>query len=250
VSISERLRHVRVKLERAEQHLDALEKLVGAFIEDQPFRISQSLDPETGDTVATVIVRREPPPIFGAIVGDYVHNLRAALDYVAWQLVDCNTGAPGAHTYYPICNTQREFDYKSVRMLRGASPLAIAAVSVLQPFRSSDPHSHPLALVHRLDVEDKHRLLHVVGGVYSGPIEIETEEKEDIVVQRIDDPSPTGFLRHGAVLMRAPASVGDVRIRVRFGVALNTYRHPLMPTLMQVYAAIEQAVTDAAKYIS
>lgn len=45
------------------------------------------------------------------LVGDYVHNVRSALDHVVWQLVIANRGAPGRHTQFPIALTEKHWRF-------------------------------------------------------------------------------------------------------------------------------------------
>src|SRR5262245_47951859 len=44
----------------------------------------------------------ELPAHFALVLGDCVHNLRAALDHVAHELVRADGGAPGERTHFPV----------------------------------------------------------------------------------------------------------------------------------------------------
>ncbi len=41
-------------------------------------------------------------PYFSVVVGDVIHNLRSALDHLAWQLVILDGGQPNDSTQFPI----------------------------------------------------------------------------------------------------------------------------------------------------
>lgn len=246
--MSDRLVGVRLKIERAKQHLGELDSEVAKFTATSPFRIDvNDVDPMTGETLAKVVVKREPPPILALIVGDLVHNLRTALDYAVWQLVDSNDGRPGAHTQYPICLTQDDFEKKGARRLRGAPQVAIQAVSLGQPFRVAVPKEHPLWVLGDLDNRDKHRLVHIVGGVIT---RLGIGAAAGVSLERLVDERPRRFLRHGDIVARVKVRTGTLRLRVDFGVALNTEHQPLRTTLMPLFTAVQRAVTEIAKHVS
>jgi hypothetical protein len=110
------------------------------------------------------------------IVGDLVHNLRAALDFLAWRLVIANGRTPNPGTHFPICNPLkvpstakaiREDEATKRRYIETFGKGAAAIIERLQPDPrrySGDIELHPLWLLHQLDIWDKHKLLNIVGG--------------------------------------------------------------------------------------
>ena len=58
-------------------------------------------DPNTGDQVFKFRVRAPIPVDLSLVIGDAVHNLRSALDHLAWQLVLANGQTPTTQTAYP-----------------------------------------------------------------------------------------------------------------------------------------------------
>ena len=51
----------------------------------------------------------EPPPMFGVRIGEIVHNLRAALDYLVFQLAILDSGSEQQGTQFPIESTADGF---------------------------------------------------------------------------------------------------------------------------------------------
>ena len=83
----DRLRLIRVKIERAEKHFDELEAAVqslgeATFKTIRTERESESVKP---------VLKIDPLYVYGFDIplatGDVVHNLRCALDHLAFQLV-------------------------------------------------------------------------------------------------------------------------------------------------------------------
>src|SRR5437879_1840574 len=88
-----------VKLQRAQRHLSELIAASQRFLRPKPFQALRQDDPGTDSLTYVIKMTAEVPKEWGGIIGDVVHNARASLDYLAWQLVLKNGGAPGINTY-------------------------------------------------------------------------------------------------------------------------------------------------------
>ncbi len=157
---------VRAKLDRAEVHLAALEAQIASVIEGYEASIVREPDGE-----GRVLFRLHDPPTIpddmSTILGDFVHNLRAALDHLAWELVD----APNDNTMFPVLlaePTEPRYASKLKPLLAGTTRGVDAIVRDAQPYKRGDRRSdHPLAVLHRLDIIDKHKEL--LPGVVAQP---------------------------------------------------------------------------------
>jgi len=92
------------------------------------------------------------------ILGEVIHDLRSALDNVAWQLAVQNRGdgAVSRRTSFPICTSETEFDTgRTQARLEHIAPEHVGVIRDCQPF---DP-AHPLARLARLSNTDKHRTI-------------------------------------------------------------------------------------------
>lgn len=95
------------------------------------------------------------------ITGDVVHNLRSALDHLAWRLVVEGSGEPpekkAKRIYFPIYKHCNKFsDDLAIRWMTAKHRNSIKP---LQPFTQPDPDEHPLAILQDLSNQDKHCLL-------------------------------------------------------------------------------------------
>jgi hypothetical protein len=79
-----------LKIDQAKKHLDTLEKEVRSYLSRKPFAVVPEEEPHTGDLVYKVRINESVPVQWSAIVGDIIHNLRSALDHVAYELVQAN----------------------------------------------------------------------------------------------------------------------------------------------------------------
>ncbi len=104
--------------------------------------------------------------MIAAVTGDIVHNLRSALDHVAWQLVVLDNGQPTRETAFPLHDsaTNERGNPRVLTIKPGIRDAGImAAVEAMQPYAEArhghDPRTDALGIVGRLDNIDKHRLL-------------------------------------------------------------------------------------------
>jgi hypothetical protein len=77
------------KIERAKIHQVGLAQRLGTVLgpEHQKFTLDREPDPATGRYNVRVSGVPAIDPSWLTIVGDCLHNLRSALDHLAWQLV-------------------------------------------------------------------------------------------------------------------------------------------------------------------
>lgn len=93
VHMPDSLDGVRLKMARADEHLDALQNELAEFLSREPYSVF-TVETDDGDKVWRLRVNEDPPLRWSAILGDAVHNLRAALDLIAWELVRANGKRP------------------------------------------------------------------------------------------------------------------------------------------------------------
>ena len=159
---------VRLKLDRAQEHFDCLDKKFRTFFtESNAYEVVAEVDPN-GWKIARVKVNKMPPLTFGVIVGDIGHNLRSALDQTIYGLARRTIRDP-SRTQFPIYLdghayvAPRKDGRKSPReeLLDGLTAGEKAIVDEYQPFqRGRSRNSDPLALLAWLTNTDKHKLVH------------------------------------------------------------------------------------------
>ncbi len=153
---------VRAKLQRARAHIEAFNMAMRAFFETDPTAVRMERDTQTNVVAIYWGLRSKPPLNLATVAGDAIQNMRAALDYLAWELVLASGGNPSEATQFPIHTSM--FNHKGnrrqVTVKPGIDPAAERAIERLQPYnRTHDPHAHPLAMLRKLANHDKHRQL-------------------------------------------------------------------------------------------
>lgn len=164
--------HHQKRLDRALHHLERLKAEAGAWADESPYRTWTNLDVDGRYKLTWLEATEQPPAHLSLIVGDCVHNLRSSLDNLMLELAfvykrgRVSKGIEG-DSMFPIFTTDIAQDPECLkkfnRMARGIDPKAKSIIEGLQPYKRGDWFQHdPLWQLNWLNIEDKHRLPHVV----------------------------------------------------------------------------------------
>jgi len=150
------------KLLRADLHIGSLEAAIDEYFRSDWYQQDLQRNPDGNYSLRFEF--REPPDDFGALVGDVVHNLRAALDLLAVELVRLN-GGNVKDVYFPFAESASALEKAIIdRRFHRASKASIAVVRSLQPYKGGN---RLLRALHDLDIQDKHRTLIPVVSIVS-----------------------------------------------------------------------------------
>jgi len=158
------LAECRAKIERAQEHREVLDAEVAPGNKSKRLNVSAKLDPQLGYHVLRVSEIPEGWVIrMGVILGDVIHNLRGALEYLYWQLychyVRIPTPKQAEEVKFPIESTKKRFSDKRVhvRKIPGAQ---WAVIRKAQPYyRPYARRNIALAALRDLSNRDKHESL-------------------------------------------------------------------------------------------
>jgi hypothetical protein len=153
-----RIHGVRLKTERAKKHIRDLDAAIGVYIADKPYTIGTKPHPVPAIDNVTLYVEslKSIPDDVPLILGDAIHNLRSALDHLAWQLVEAGGGAPSKDTYFPVAETEHQ--YKSAIGKGEIQKIPADALKIIEAKQSYVTLDQNLWLLHHLDIVDKHRV--------------------------------------------------------------------------------------------
>ena len=163
-----------LKVKRAQKHMVDIYHLARAYSETNPYEFIRVRLPNRHRKVRyTVRITEQPDPMLAIMVGDFVHNLRSALDHIVVANVPRKERK---NAYFPVSredlwatdesgnfvvkDDKRRDDFK--RAIRGLKPRAEAAVIIAQPYQGTPVDQELLGIISRLENADKHRELAVV----------------------------------------------------------------------------------------
>jgi hypothetical protein len=182
------------KLERARFHAEAFAVLVDDVLGSQPYLITHQFE-DDGWCVLRWKARFVPDlSLFPLVYGDMLTNLRAALDYVVWQLVLANGQTPTNRTAFPIVKDSAHWASAVGRNLQGVDPAWIREIERLQPFNANNGgHAERdlLAVLDEMNNRNKHRLSSVAFTMLDQlVVRINFLEREESQITQIVTPGP------------------------------------------------------------
>lgn len=141
----------KLKIERANHHINDLERQLGTFSWENLNRCSTCREPNKLDIIFVVA---PIPPAFAMIIGDAVHNLRTALDHLMWEIV--GPGHQHNQLYFPMGGDRLSYEGTcgGVKTPDPAINKLLKSLAVFPGGKGED-----LYIVHRLDRADKHSVL-------------------------------------------------------------------------------------------
>src|ERR1035437_691658 len=162
------------RIERAEVHQAAAAEVWDSWLEEEPYY--PSVEHQGDGVFALCIIQALPaPPELAMLMGEWLYNLRCALDYAVYAGAKCVSGQdppPGEGSLqFPCSLTESEYRDNVRRQL---GPLAgrpsADVIESMQPFRREDKDNSALWWLHELARIDRHRRLHFMGG-YTAEVE-------------------------------------------------------------------------------
>ena len=150
-------REARLKVDRARKHIDEFEQSGASMIRPPSLKLEAVQSPTSTGLVDYVLrVLREPPEDLPLILGDALHNLRAALDHLAIAVVEANGGNVNG-VYFPFgldaAHLDQQIGYKKFDR---ASADAVSLLRTIAPRKDGNAE---LRAIHDLDIADKHKLI-------------------------------------------------------------------------------------------
>jgi hypothetical protein len=263
MTADERLALVRLKIRRADKHIDELKVALVSFFESNPYKVATKRDPETQRLIYYVASAEPVPPTFAIIAGDIFHCLRDALDHLAQQLylVGSGGGRYRDKTGFLIASSAQAFKKGRADKLDGMRQEAIDAICALEPYpggRGAD-----LWTLHRLNNVDKHRLILTVGSAFrslnfGAYMEAQMEKAFGRAI-----PLPELFLRADPLPLLEPghelfAATPDAepieKMQFRFDVALHEpgilHAKPLLETAVKFRDRVNSIIQDFRPFLS
>lgn len=157
---TDRLILVRTKIERAKKHLLDLEAQLKEFHDQRLNVVGSKGDFEAGQGTHFHVDLPILPFDSITAAGDIVHNLRCALDHLAYQLVIVGSGKePSRRVEFPIAKDLATYEATKAKKVEGMRPLAVRHIDNLKPYKGGN---QLLWRIHELDNIDKHRTLFTV----------------------------------------------------------------------------------------
>lgn len=149
-----------MKLYGGARHFLDLEKAIAEWTEKNP--ILAPTRPVARESYTYELFMPDKPKIplleWSSRFGDAVHNLRAALDLLAFELCHIEGASPEKpkQVSFPVLDDSGKWD-KQTKALSSIPLSFLQRIANVQPWHTEDPATHLLTLITALDNLDKHR---------------------------------------------------------------------------------------------
>jgi hypothetical protein len=155
----------RLKVVRAQEHLKSFNEDGWRYMSTEPY---QTVLKREGNVVTVeCVITAEPPPRLACIVGDCVTNLRAALDYIAWELFlkfgpSTLSESQKRKIVFPICDSHASFTKPNGSAQSLGSVYGLGGAAAFREIENVQPYHawyESLDTLNLLVNRDKHRML-------------------------------------------------------------------------------------------
>ncbi|MGD0353275.1 MAG: hypothetical protein ABSB38_07255 [Dehalococcoidia bacterium] len=167
-----------LKFQRAEKHMVDINQEAMRYASSNPYSFTRIRLPNSKNEIrGRFHITEQPNPMIAVMLGDFIHNLRSALDYI---VVACVPKQHRKHASFPILyqdifakGKDGQFVVNDAQLrdnfetaTKGLHPRAKAFIISLQPYQAvilGLPPDNSLGVLNRLENADKHRQLITVG---------------------------------------------------------------------------------------
>ena len=183
-----------LRVDRARRHFEELEETLLQFRKKNIDKVSIKYDPGPPQSLRVSFDKSLVVPLgFSLPLSDCIHNLRAALDYLVYELAFLDDKVIHEGTQFPIVDDPKDFQKKKGKSLSGLSDPHIRESELRQPYEGIEWTK----TLRSISNPDKHRHLivmkpqrppsffaHLSGNIYDAPFNIEGQrmyvKKEDV----------------------------------------------------------------------
>jgi hypothetical protein len=161
-----------LKFKRAQQHMVDIRREARRYADSHPYDIVPIRQPRPQENPPRFRLRitQQPDPCIAIMLGDFIHNLRSALDHVvvaassprstrknaSFPISTEDLWAKDSNGEYVVCDEERRESF--LRAIAGLNHVAKATVIACQPYHVPEQASdNILTLLSRLENADKHR---------------------------------------------------------------------------------------------
>jgi hypothetical protein len=147
-----------LKIHRANKHIEEFNSVLRRYVDENAHSVVIKFDPNFGCDVLEISAPENPlPRELPLIIGDAIHNLHAALDFIWYEFVS-TFAAPSPYTRFPFDQTKTGVANALTARKIPESHQAVAefVLEGVKPYKGSDTN---IWAFHDLDITDKHEYL-------------------------------------------------------------------------------------------
>ncbi len=237
----------RLKAERAEHHINELERIFAIYNSVNQKTLSPESNSHPWQSGAPI--GASFPPHTPTVLGDALHNLRAALDHAYCILIKANGGTVHERSFFPIVRDGRKVqDFKGSieghkKLGHAPSDAVVSCIfDTVQPYVGGD--GEDLVKLHELDIADKHVIL-LPTQQRTEIVFLETNIGQQISGLTIIGPGGGGpALTFEAGITPKAGNQNHATFTICFGEGQPYEGEPIIPVLRGLLAKVRSVLTE------
>jgi hypothetical protein len=147
----------RLKIERADKHIDDLYDVLKGFLSSDFYSVRIDKNYWFNDLIID-ISKDFPKEVASLMLGDAIHNLRSSLDVLMRQTVINMNGIPSKKTAFPFADSREKLIEETNSRLKEPAMEEVRdfIIDEIKPYQTGN---YPLWAIHDLDIRDKHHFI-------------------------------------------------------------------------------------------
>ena len=239
----------RLRIDRANRHIRDLKSAMEAYCQSDFCNIGVDAEAKEGVSIVRLELTRELPGDIPLMLGDAIHNLRAALDFLACDIVRSGGKQPTRYTRF-LFDVSREKLVAALETgaLKAARPdLVELIVDAIMPYKGGDDSLYGL---NDLDLDERHRLIVPTFAVVAlHNVAFKDPNKGLVKIGKLDVGVSGEFSTASASGQMKLASYASASFQALFDKGHAFDGQPIVPTLQrlsQVVAGVVDTIQQAA----
>lgn len=178
------------------------------------------------------------------MIGDCIHNMRAALDHLFWALILLKnpSGVRASDAIFPILRDRTTFKGRKAKIENWVGKDVAAMIERMQPYNGAGPDQNALLFIHTSDIADKHKLLiPFLGVVQGGQVRLQLAN-ESTPMPDFPTEFVAGALEDNAKIAEVRVSPPEAVVDVDIDIALNVIFESMAPNVYVVTPSLESLI--------
>ena len=225
------LSSARAKVARAIEHLMEANAIASTIFNSYANCVMAVPDEKRNGWFSIIVTKLDPvPEKFVILLGDAAHNLRSALDHIAFTFAKPVSPDKEKDIAFPLVSKRKRFRERANKLLPGVPRKVRAEIQKLQPYHGRKwSHTKMLGQMQSINNWDKHRALLISGvGMANSSFRVSCDPPTPIVDQKFFIKRP---FKEGAVVARFQLAKhpGEVEVNVVTGFVIGPVLDKKMP---------------------
>lgn len=232
------------KIKWAEKHVLDIERTIAIFHERNPNALTVENASELGQVKCSLNMELflRTVPTLRMMTGDAIHNMRCALDHLAWAIVSAFK-EPDPRLYFPMDVKRQSFvNHSGFREIQSVAPdVADLILNDIKPYGTGNP----FVALNQLDRADKHRfaLVHASSTEFQIYMAHDDDDVPDSAAGSfIFVANPTRVPTPGSRTWLHNNDYRSTIFNIRFDPGLPFENEPVIPTLHQLSQTVSGVV--------